>query len=259
VTKPAEDLFPLAPDDRARLNKVADLLAVDPDDRECFISTIESIVSMTSIRHRLFTRRLRDARLLVAAQAVRTAYGAVAKLTPRQKWQLGWIITGLNARPYWLPVDLPSEAEDNIAPALIEAVDAAFGTFIERSPHAASGKKGKQKGTKAQWAMHDFVLQLWDRSRQDGDVTLSNKDGQAGGSIVEVLGILKPMLPNQFFPGILSYSFLRKVQKSLPVNPAAEFALKLRRFRRPLDYSDQKGRKRATVLHPPRSRKAPAT
>ena len=170
-------------------------------------------------------------RLLVAAQAVRTAYGAVAKLTPKQKWQLGRIITGLNARPYWLPVDLPSEAEDNLAPALIEAVDAAFGTFIERGPHAASGKKGKQKGTKAQWAMHDFVLRLWDWSRQWGAVTLSSKGGQAGDSIVEMLGILKPMLPKQFFPGILSHSFLRKVQKSLPVNPAAELAKKLRRLR----------------------------
>jgi hypothetical protein len=233
-----EDLHPLTPDDRVRLNKVADLLAVASDERESFVVGIAALVSTTGLKSRLLSAQ-RDASLLAAAEAVRAAYSAVAKLTPRQKWKLGWIITGLNARPYWLPVNLPSEAEDNIAPALIEAVDAAFGTFIERSPHAASGKLGKPKGAKAQWAMHDFVLQLWNMSRMYGDVTLSNKSGQAGGSIVEMLGILKPMLPKRFFPGILSHSFLRKVQKSLPMTPAAELALKLRRLRRPVSvYSD---------------------
>lgn len=47
-------------------------------------------------------------------------------------------------------------------------------------------------------------------------MTLSNLGGKAKGSIVETLEILKPMLPEQFFPDILKYSFLRKVQKSLP-------------------------------------------
>jgi hypothetical protein len=67
--------------------------------------------------------------------------------------------------------------------------------------------------------MHDFVLRLWGVSRIHGSVTLSNRGGQAGGSIVEMLSILKPMLPKRFFPGILNYSFLRKVQKSLPRPP----------------------------------------
>ena len=64
--------------------------------------------------------------------------------------------------------------------------------------------------------MHVFVGRLWDSSQYFGNVTLSNTGGQAGGSIVELLNALKPMLPKAFFPGILNYSFLRKVQKSLP-------------------------------------------
>ena len=39
-----------------------------------------------------FSPELRDARLQTAAKAVRAAYGAVAKLTPRQKGQLGMAI-----------------------------------------------------------------------------------------------------------------------------------------------------------------------
>ena len=65
--------------------------------------------------------------------------------------------------------------------------------------------------------MHDFVLSLWKLGRHcGGNVALSNTGGQADGSIVALLDVLKPMLPKSFFPGVLSYSFLRKVQKSLP-------------------------------------------
>jgi hypothetical protein len=224
VTKLAEDSYPLTPDDRVRLNKVADLLAVDDDERERFIGLAASIVNATSPWSGPFSPELRDARLLAAAKAVRGAVGAVAKLTPRQKGQLGMAIIGAfspdpDARPYWLPADLPFEVRDDIAPTLIGVVDMALGNYIGRSPHAASGKRGRQFGSKTQWDRHDFVLRLWDWSRRWGDVRLSNKGGQARGSIVEMLGILKPMLPKQFFPGILSHSFLLKVRNSLPPEP----------------------------------------
>jgi hypothetical protein len=222
VTKPAdEDSYPLTLDEFVCLNKVADLLAVvDHNERERFIGFAAGIVGTTSPWSGPFSPELRDAHLSSAAEAVRAAYGAVAKLTPRQKEQLGMaiIFPGV-ARPYWLPADLPSEARSDIATSLIGMVDMALGKYIGRSPHMASGKRGRPSGDKAQWAMHEFVLRLWDWSRQWGAVTLSSKGGQAGGSIVQMLVILEPVLPKRFFPGILSYSFLRKVQKSLPPKP----------------------------------------
>ena len=224
-----EDSYrPLTPNERVCLNKVADLLAVDSvdrDKRERFMGFTAGIVGTTDPWSEPFSPELRDARLLTAAKAVRAAYGAVAKLTPRQKGQLGMAIIfafspGPDARPYWLRADVPCEARGDIATSLIGMVDMALGKFIGRSPHVASGKKGRPGGSKTQWAMHEFVLRLWDWSRRWGGVTLSNKGGgQAEGSIVEMLDILKPILPKQFFPGILSYSFLRKVQNSLPPEP----------------------------------------
>jgi hypothetical protein len=215
---------PLTADEYVCLNKVADLLAVvDHDERERFIGFAVGIVGMTSPWSGPFSPKLRDARLLAAAKAVRAAYGAVAKLTPLQKRLLGITIIcafSPDARPYWLPADLPFEVWDDMAPTFIGVVDMALGNAIGRSPHMASGNRGRQLGGKTQWDMHHFVLRLWDWSRRWGNVTLSNKGGQARGSIVEMLRILKPTLPKQFFPGILSYSFLRKVQKSLPPNLA---------------------------------------
>jgi hypothetical protein len=233
MTEPVHDFLPITPDDRVRFNKAADLLGVAHDRRENFVGTIGALVYTARLKSRL-SSELKDVddHLVAAAKAVRSAFTAVAQLTPRQKAQLGAIITGLDARLYWLPVGLPFEVQDNIAPALIEAVDAALSEFVGRSPHAASGKRGKPTGAKAQWAMHDFMLQLWDMTRLYGDVTLSNKGGQAAGSIVAMLGILKPMLPKQFFPGILDHSFLRKVQKSLPRSPAYEAVLELRQLGR---------------------------
>jgi hypothetical protein len=172
--------------------------------------------------------------LLAAAKAVRAAHGAVAKLTPQQRATLGLVITHPCYRPAWLATDgLSLEEEENIVVSVMETIDAWLGFRVGRGPQAVSGKQGRPGGAKAKWAMHQFVLRLWYVSRlYGGDVTLSNKGGEAKGTIVAILDILKPTLPKHFFPGILNHSFLRKVQESLPHTPAYEAALDLRRFRR---------------------------
>ena len=107
--------------------------------------------------------------------------------------------------PPWLDPTMDLHTEDNLAAILIEAVDTSFNEIIGRSPHVASGKKGRPKDAKTQWPMYYFVLSLWKLSRHcGGDVTLSNTGGQAGGSIVKLLAVLKPMLPKGFFPRILN-------------------------------------------------------
>jgi hypothetical protein len=220
----------IAEDDRALLNKIADIAGVPGPHRERFIGYVWYYVYATCIESRSRSRPNADA-LLPAAKAVRAARGAVAKLTPQQRGALGVILkdlredltpnTNVSEALYHHILELPPrntphEMENNLVLALLDEMDAAFGILIGRNPHAPSGKRGKPDGAKAQWAMHYFVVQLWEFSSVYGDVTLSNSGGQAKGSIVEMLDILKPMLPNQFFPGVLNYSFLRNVQKSLP-------------------------------------------
>ena len=207
----------------------ADLLAVAARHRTEFVEGIYSLVDTANSE----IKKKGDARLLAAAKAVRAAHGAVAKLTPQQKWQLGMIIDdGLRPqdlpyevwrehvrRPAWLPTwPMRHEVWGNLVPDFIEAMDDAFGELVGRSPHTPSSKRGKPSGTKAQWAMHNFTAKLWMYGNLfgAGHITLSNSGDQAGGSIVALLNILKPVLHKQFFPGILNYSFLRKVQKSLP-------------------------------------------
>ena len=258
-----DDLIPFTPDDRARLNRVADLLGLVGDRREPFIDAVAAHVFTTNLKSRMSSEIWNvDDHLVAAAKAVRAVCAAVAKLTPIQRAHLGVILT----RPYgvprtraeiaqkrkggpfvlepyhvirqecdvlvraygdevtsniarWLDPTIDLDTEDNLVALLIEALDAAFGEMIDRSPHIVSGKKGKPSGAKTQWAMHRFVLRLWDFSRLYGDVTLSNRGREAHGTIVEILNVLKPMLPKRFFPGILNYSFLRKVQQSLPPDP----------------------------------------
>ena len=109
------------------------------------------------------------------------------------------------------------DTEDNLIELMIEFLD--FKRSVNLSTAASTPcrvSRGKPAGAKGQWAMHDFVAHLWAGSRYFGEVTLSSRGGQAGGSIVALLNALKPMLPKAFFPGILNYSFLRNVQKSLP-------------------------------------------
>ena len=215
---------------------------------------------MLPLRHHLKTELSDvDDRARAAAKAVRSARTAVAKLSWRQKAQLGTTLTRpfgvsrgraqlsqkrnggpLILEPYdvmrresdrinlnfgndtapWLDPTMDLDTQDNLVELMMELLDAAFGAFIDRSEHSVSGKPGKPAGAKGQWAMHDFVANLWADSRYFGEVTLSSRGGQAGGTIVALLNVLKPMLPKAFFPGILNHSFLRKVKKSLPPDPS---------------------------------------
>jgi hypothetical protein len=190
--------------------------------RDDFVEHIACIVFTACLRSRRSERTDLDAPFLAAAKAVRAAHGAVAKLTPQQKGQLGVALTASRSdgRCLWMLSGLRFDVQDNLVLTLIDGLDAAFGELIGRSPHAPPSTRGKPSGAKAQWAMHEFAVRLWDSARFYGNVTLSNLDGQPKGTIVTLLGILEPMLPKKFFPGILDYSFLRKVQKSLPPNPA---------------------------------------
>ena len=240
-------IVPITTEDRARLNKAADLLN-SVHDREGFIDTIALFIYGARLNSEM-SSEMADDQIIAAAKAVRSAHTAVAKLTIQQKMWLGVSITQpfvvprteanyaqkenggpliLEYRvirqgwggPPWLDPTMDLHTEDNLAAILIEAVDTAFNEIIGRSPHVASGKKGRPKDAKTQWPMYYFVLSLWKLSRHcGGNVTLSNMGGQAGGSIVKLLAVLKPMLPKGFFPRILNYSFLRKVQKSLPPAP----------------------------------------
>jgi hypothetical protein len=244
------DFVPISPDNGARLNAVADVLGIPSDRRETFVETIAAHVYAASLGGQLYTKeKQRNPQLLAAAKAVRTAYTAVARLTPQQKGHLGILITrpflvprtiaelaqkqkgvafvtepydAIRARwggPPWMDPTMGLDAQDSLAVSLIEALDAALGEFIGRGPHGAPGKRGKPGGAKKRWPMHNFVLTLWCIGRVYGRVTLSNTGGSAGGSIVAALRRLEPMLPKAFYPGILDYPFLRNVQKSLPPDP----------------------------------------
>ena len=244
---------PLSPDDRARLNDAADVLGVPPDRREDFVEGIGTLVATVRIKNK-FSSELIDARSIAAAKAVRSACTAVVKLSPTQKAYLGVILVrpfitsrlgqkrkegSLTLKPYhvireecdklnlqlgcdtfpWLDPTMGPDTEDDLAELMIKHLDAALGESIDRSPHAATGERKRPRGSKAQWAMRTFVVELWKGSRFFGEVTLSEEGGQAGGTIVDILYKLKPMLPNRFFPRILSHAFLRDVQKSLPPDP----------------------------------------
>jgi hypothetical protein len=197
----------------------ADLLAVN--DREEFVEGIYLIVSEANRR----SVENADAGLLAAAAAVRVAHRAVAKLTTRQKLQLWVALAHSKGHSDWGPFKqfnwmllgrLPEVAPDSLVPSLIDAIDKAFGYLIGRSPHTPSVKKGKPRGAKAQWVIHAFVANLWALCGPNVTLSECKSGGEAAGTIVALLGILKPVLPKQFFPRILNHSFLRKVQKSMP-------------------------------------------
>jgi hypothetical protein len=91
---------PLTPDDRARLNEAADVLVLTRDRREDFVQTIGAIVYTTRLQSRLSSELSDvDGRAIAAANAVRSAYTALAKLSPRQRGQLGVILT----HPFMVP------------------------------------------------------------------------------------------------------------------------------------------------------------
>ena len=108
------------------------------------------------------------------------------------------------------------DTQDILVGLMIEFLDAAFGEFIDRSEHSVSGHRENRRVRRGSGR----CMTLWPgcglAAVISGTSLLATRGGQAGGSIVELLKALKPMLPKAFFPGILHYSFLRKVQKSLP-------------------------------------------
>jgi len=196
----------------------ADRLAVTSTLREEFVDDIYHIVSEANDR----LAEKADAGLLAAAAAVRVAHRAVAKLTPQQKLQL-WVALAHSEKDLgrfnWLLLRRLHEVEPgSLVPRLVDAIDRAFGYLIGRSPHTSSGKIGKPRGAKVHWVIHEFVAKLWALGQVYGniDVTLSASGGEAAGTIVALLGILKPVLAKQFFPHVLKHSFLREVQKSMP-------------------------------------------
>jgi len=215
-------------------DRAAGLLAVAAHRRRKFI---EAILGLVEVAHLRAVENV-GARLLTAAKAVRAAHGAIAKLPPEQKERLSLYLRilmgaplmvapeGLEGPQPWLRPSLPPNVRDNLVSALIDAMDAAFGDAVGRAPHAPSSKRGKPRGAKSNWVMHDFALTLWLVCESYGDVpvTLSNSGGEAGGTIVALLKILKPALPKQFFPGILNHSFLREVQKVVPTARHRDYA-----------------------------------
>jgi hypothetical protein len=234
----------ITPEDRALLTKVAEALGFEPESR--FIEPVWGLTDIARVRSRLFTRQMRDdPKLKAAAKAVRAAKAAVAKLTLQQRAQLGVTITLeatlvadytpdirakiVETRYWWLLPPTP-ELQDDAPAILLDALDDALGAAISRPPEAApTGKRGKPKGTKINWPAYDFVYRFWYLCHMhreclgfDGFVsgksriTLSGKSGKAKGTIVIALDLLKPMLPKEFFPSILDYPFLHKVQKSMP-------------------------------------------
>ena len=84
-------------EDRARLNKAADLLN-SVHDREGFIDTIALFICGARLNSEMSSEMADDQRI-VAAKAVRSAHTAVAKLTIQQKMWLGVSIT----QPFVVP------------------------------------------------------------------------------------------------------------------------------------------------------------
>ena len=240
--------IPMNEEARSYFSKAADISHLVRD-RERFINTLAFFVSRVRSNDELLAEAGDSAQLVVAAKAVRSALTAVAKLTELTRARLGGAITrdfcfarigaelaaeekGAPLKfdyhtirkayggPHWLDPTMDEDTENNLALILLEALDTAFDDVVGRATYDVEGKRGRPRGAKMQWPMHEFVLSLWRLCRHcGGRVTLSNTGGRASGSIVELLQALKPMLPKAFFPSILHYSFLRKVQKSLPAYP----------------------------------------
>lgn len=150
------------------LNKVADLLGVAERDRRKFVETIAVIVLGANLKSNLAGTRDTDSRLLAAAKAVRTARGAVAKLTLEQRRQLGALF-GAPVDFYWAPIHSPSAEAETIVVSVIKAVD-EVSKFIGRGPYSAPSKRGRPSGTKDQWDMHEFVNKLWQFSCVCGEM-----------------------------------------------------------------------------------------
>jgi hypothetical protein len=162
-----------------------------------------------------------DAKVIAAAQAVRTASNAVLALDPSQLKQL--VEAAWFARPALLTTLVVSDAlppemregEDwlkNLLPEMMKCADAAFGELIGRSAnYQPSGKRGRSKGAVAKPDLRLVVSTLRKLVQENGgELTLGNDNSFATGGIVQALRLLAPHLPKGLVPkGRIKHSFLK--------------------------------------------------
>jgi hypothetical protein len=165
-----------------------------------------------------------DAKVIAAAQAVRTARNAVLALNPSQARQLAEAAQFARRPPcVWVsavdPLNEPHVVHAHgSVPGMMEYADAAFGELIGRSAnYQPSGKRGRAKGAVADPGLRYVVVTLWRLVQENGgELTLRRlgKDPSfATGGIVRALHLLAPHLPQGLIPkGDIKYSFLETLK-----------------------------------------------
>ena len=200
--------IPMNEEARSYFSKAADISRLVRD-RERFINILALFVSRVRSNDELSAEAGDGVQLAVAAKAVRSALAAVAKLTELTRARLGGSIIGdfywarlgavlaaeekgeppifdyhtINKEagrgPQWLDPTMDEEIENDLALILLEALDAAFDGVVGRATYDVVGNRGRPRGAKMQWPMHEFVLSLWRLCRHcGGRVTLSNTGGK---------------------------------------------------------------------------------
>jgi hypothetical protein len=92
----------------------------------------------------------------------------------------------------------------------------AFAVVTGRSQASAPRKAGRTKGAVGDWQFRCLVGTLWQIVNEcGGELTFSCKENRGSGTMVEALGILRPLLPAGFIPNCPSAKTIERVKATL--------------------------------------------
>lgn len=159
---------------------------------------------------------------------VREAKEAVAALSKNQRYALGktfkrtcprWLLNAMFDDDFakdvvnWFEPDEVSITA-NCLSELLSAVLNAFATAMDRNPNCKTTVEG--------YAFREFITELLTYTNKSGGwLPFSRPKGAAviKGALPDALDLLKPALPDGFFPDPLPVGILEKIQTSITTKP----------------------------------------
>jgi hypothetical protein len=206
--------------------RVADLAGVvNPNDKELinpnkpgvgwcesFCENVESIIRPPEI-----DPQKRNA-LLRAELAFRAAREAILALDKRDQVVLRRAFlynSSGSLAPYWLPPPLQDFAGKRIWNRALDELLWTFSEFTGSNPFPAPPNgRGRPRGTVGNWQLQKFVEILWETTKLYGGNLYADPKRDDGGTMIQALELLRPVLPESFLPKVLPVRTIETIIKN---------------------------------------------
>jgi hypothetical protein len=184
--------------------EIMHIAKIPPEKRRPFANVIWSLIigAWQSSEFRLTALgRKNDALVRKAEAGIRTACDAMRGLRPDQRDALERAFDVAGNYAMILPCE--GEAPNGLMFELLEVMVVALASMTGKSPTLVGSTGGRRKKTYKDWQFRKLVGMLWKTvAEYGGELTFSCNANKGSGTMVDVLNVLRPLLPRLIPPAL---------------------------------------------------------